>query len=125
METTEELEMTEAKSDREAIADRLRLARERAGLSQGQVAKLLGVHRPAVTEIEAARRKVSAEELAQLAEVYRVSISWLARGDSDLDGDVENEIRLAARDLAELKPEDLNAVITLLRTLKQSESKTK
>ena len=35
------------------VAERLRLAREQAGLSQGQVARLLGKHRPTISEIEA------------------------------------------------------------------------
>jgi transcriptional regulator with XRE-family HTH domain len=51
------------------IASRLRLARENAGLSQGQVAKKMNLHRPTVSEIEAGRRRVSAEELARFAEL--------------------------------------------------------
>ena len=46
--------MTMPESTREQIAARLRAAREAAGLSQGQVAKLLKLHRPTVSEIEAA-----------------------------------------------------------------------
>ena len=52
------------------IAERLRSAREVAGLTQGQAAKLLGLHRPTVSEIEAGRRKVSAEELGQFGDIY-------------------------------------------------------
>ena len=54
---------------RNAIASRLRLARERAGLSQGQVAKLVAMHRPSVSEIEAGRRSVTAEELTKFAKI--------------------------------------------------------
>ena len=57
---------------RQDIASRLRLARQAAGLSQGQVAKHLGWHRPTVSEIEAGRRRVQAEELTLLAELYGV-----------------------------------------------------
>ena len=49
--------------ERLEIAGRLRLARETAGLSQGQAAKRLGLHRPTVSEIEAGRRRVTAEEV--------------------------------------------------------------
>src|SRR5260221_9781503 len=59
------------------LAARLRLAREQAGLSQGQVARLLGLHRTSVTETEAGRRRVTAEELAHLARIYGVSVAWL------------------------------------------------
>ena len=55
------------------IAYKLRLAREMAGLSQNQVAQILGLKRPAISEIEAGRRKVSAEEIAELARIYSVS----------------------------------------------------
>ena len=35
------------------IAQRFRQAREQAGLSQGQAARLMKVHRPTISEIEA------------------------------------------------------------------------
>ena len=54
--------MNEHEKRRKAIASRLRLSREMAGLTQGQVAKSLEWHRPTVSEIEAGRRRVSAEE---------------------------------------------------------------
>jgi len=45
------------------IAERLKEARRLAGLSQGHVARILGLHRPSVSEMEAGNRRVSAEEL--------------------------------------------------------------
>ena len=50
---------------RQISASRIREARRLAGLSQGQVAKMLGLQRPSVTEIEAGNRAVAAEELAK------------------------------------------------------------
>nr|MDQ3081556.1 helix-turn-helix transcriptional regulator [Gemmatimonadota bacterium] len=52
------------------IPARLRAAREAAGLSQGQVAKLMKMHRPTISEMEAGNRRISAEELAKLANLY-------------------------------------------------------
>ena len=49
---------------RQIIASRVREARRLAGLSQGQVAKMLGLQRPSVSEIEAGNRAVAAEELS-------------------------------------------------------------
>ena len=100
---------------RSAIASRLRLARDRAGLSQGQVAKMLGLHRPAVTEIEAGRRSVSAEELAEMARLYSVSVNWLTNETQDL---AEDKLHLAARELAKLKTEDVDRLMDLLKSLK-------
>ena len=60
------------------LSERLRFAREQAGLSQGQVAKMMDLHRPTISEIEAGRRRVTAEEMAEFAKIYEVSISWLS-----------------------------------------------
>src|SRR3546814_4294588 len=62
---------------RALVAARLREARKLAGISQGQVAKPLGVHRPSITEIEAGNRRVSAGELSKPARRYDVTVSWL------------------------------------------------
>lgn len=111
--------MPESTSRRADVASRLRAARENAGLSQGQVAKLMGVHRPTISEIEAGRRKVSAEELSRLAEIYDVSMSWLANNQPDVP---DPAIELAARELAKLKKKDLESLLQLLRTLRKAES---
>jgi len=103
---------------RAEIASRLRTAREAAGLSQGQVAKMLGVHRPTISEIEAGRRRVSAEELSQLAKIYDVSPEWLTEGStSGSEGD--ERLRLAARQLSKLKDQDLDRLMMVIRMLKR------
>jgi Zn-dependent peptidase ImmA (M78 family)/transcriptional regulator with XRE-family HTH domain len=63
-----------------SLSDRLRLAREQAGLTQQQVADWLGIRRPGVVEIESGKRAVKSDELAKLATLYGRSLSWLARG---------------------------------------------
>jgi transcriptional regulator with XRE-family HTH domain len=108
-----------AESTREQIANRLRTARDAAGLSQGQVAKLLNLHRPTISEIEAGRRKVSGEELTQFASLYGVSVEWLtsASGESDPSDD---RILLAARELSKMKDQDLDHLLSLLQMLRKS-----
>ncbi|MBI5668936.1 MAG: helix-turn-helix transcriptional regulator [Chloroflexi bacterium] len=96
---------------------RLRLAREQAGLSQGQVAKMLGVHRPTISEIEAGRRKVSAEEIKEFSRIYDVGIEWLA-GMDDQPDEFEDRVQLVARELSKLKPEDLERLRRILVTLR-------
>jgi transcriptional regulator with XRE-family HTH domain len=103
-----------------AIAQRLRLARKNAGLSQGQVAKKLDIQRPSVSEIEAGRRRVSAEELVALATLYHVDTAWLTGEITSMDTD---RIELAARELAKLKPDDLNRVMELLKALRKGNNK--
>lgn len=105
---------------REALGVRLKTAREQAGLTQGQVAKLLGLHRPSVSEMEAGRRGVTADELATLADTYGVSVNWLLDGEA---GDV-NRVRyeMAARELSSMKAEDLDQLMQLLASLKRKEA---
>jgi len=95
--------MADPGSKQKAIASRLALARAQAGLSQAQVAKMLGLHRPSVSEAEAGRRKVSAEELSKMARIYGVSMSWLACTETEKPNVDEDRIQLAARKLAKLK----------------------
>lgn len=105
-------------SHRMAIAERIREARKQAGLSQGQVAKLMGLHRPSVSEIEAGNRRVRAEELAKLAEFFDVSVAWLL---GDVPESVETDdprIQLAARELKKLKPKDLERLLRLLASMR-------
>jgi transcriptional regulator with XRE-family HTH domain len=109
-------------SDAAGLAARLRAAREQAGLSQGQVARLLDFHRPTITEIEAGRRKVKTEELSRFAELYDVSASWLMKGVPEVD---DPKVELAARELARLTEEDLERILSLLRTLRASKKSAK
>ncbi len=103
---------------RMALAERLRVAREMAGLSQGQVAKKLGVHRPSVSEMEAGRRRISAEELAELANLYSVGLSWLVGGE-DVPDEHQARAELAARELSKLREEDLDRVLKVLSALRK------
>ena len=102
-----------------ALSERLRFAREQVGLSQAQVAKMMHVHRPTISEIEAGRRRVTAEEVPKFAQIYDVSISWLSGADED-DGIGDDRVRLAARELAKLNRVDLDRIMRLLATMRKS-----
>ncbi|MEO8062139.1 MAG: helix-turn-helix transcriptional regulator [Pseudomonadota bacterium] len=115
--------MTEIQeSRRAAMAMRLREARKVAGLSQGQVAKLLAMHRPTISEIEAGNRRVSAEELAKFAETYDVTVSWLLGDSADQLQADDPRLQLAARELGKLKPEDLEKLLRLLASMRKSDT---
>lgn len=102
------------KSNEEKIESRLRLARKQAGLSQGQIAKLIGFHRPTISEIEAGRRKVSSDEIKTFADHYGVTVSWLM-GESGVDDPL---VELAARELSKLKKDDLDSFLRILKSMK-------
>ena len=101
-----------------AVAGRLRLAREQAGLSQGQVARMLDKHRPTISEIEAGRRRVSAEEIGMFADIYQVSTGWLLGREGDSD-ELDDRVQLAARELGKLRTEDLERVLRLLASMRE------
>ena len=111
--------MTEQSSTRQGIASRLRLAREMAGLTQGQVARRIGWHRPTLSEIEAGRRGVKAEELTVMAELYGVRVPWIM-GEEGSDT-ISDRAMLAARELGKLRDEDLDRLLQLIQSLKASD----
>ena len=115
--------MTGNYDKRQIIASRIRAARRLAGLSQGQVAKMLDLQRPSVTEIEAGNRAVAAEELAKLAEIFDVSVPWLlGDGATRLDAH-DDRLQLAARELQKLKPNDLDRLLSILASMRDQETK--
>lgn len=97
------------------LPERLRQAREQAGLSQGQVARMLDMSRPTVSEIEAGNRRLRADEVPAFARLYDVSVTWLWEGKEEVD---RSDVQLAARELASLRPQDVEKVMDLLRTMK-------
>ena len=68
------------RSDAQQAADRGTIAGGPAafGLTQGQAAKRMDMHRPTISEIEAGNRNVTMPELARFAEVYDVDLAWLS-----------------------------------------------
>lgn len=111
--------MTDSRSDRHAlVAGRLKEARKLAGISQGQVAKMLGLHRPSISEIEAGNRKVSADEVARLSEIYDVSVAWLLGDAPDTLDSTDPRLELAARELTKLKRDDLDRLLKLLAAMR-------
>jgi transcriptional regulator with XRE-family HTH domain len=81
----------------------------------------MGLHRPSISEIEAANRSVSGEELSTFAALYEVSVSWLAgEGVEKLDPH-DDRLQLAFRELKKLKQEDLDKLLTALAAIRQEE----
>jgi transcriptional regulator with XRE-family HTH domain len=102
-------------SDLPGLGQRLRQAREDAGLSQAQAAKLLGLHRPTISEIESEGRKVSAGELRDLASLYHVSSAWLLGEPLQTN----EKLKMAARNLEALKAKDLDTVMRVIDSFRR------
>jgi len=103
--------------DREKVGNRLRDARVMAGLSQEQAAQKMNLNRPAISEIESGKRKVSAEEIIQFSELYKVDKSWLLLEEDQINAEFPPQVRFAARELSKLKPEEMKKVIDLINML--------
>lgn len=72
---------------------RIRLARRHAGMSQLQLAGLIGVQRSAVSHWESTQAKnPSVEHLRQLAVVTGVQFEWLVTGRGGME--LSNEVRM-------------------------------
>lgn len=108
---------------RKVLANRLREARRLSGLSQGQVAQMMNLHRPSVTEIEAGNRRVSAEELTRFADIYEVSLAYLTGQAPDSLSLDDPRLEMAARELQRLKPESLDKLLRALAALRASDEK--
>ena len=104
-----------------AVGERLRWARDQAGLSQAQVANMLNCHRPTISQIEAGQRVVRPDEIVRLAKIYGVKEAWIIKGDSLMTNPDDPRIELAARQLAKLRRSDLDAILRLIRVMRSSQ----
>lgn len=68
--------------DPQALGDRLRAARTKAGLKQDQAADVLNIARTTLIAIEKGQRRLRPEELRQMSELYHTSINALLRPSS-------------------------------------------
>jgi len=111
--------MSDQTEKKQIIASRLREARKMAGLTQGQVADQMNLHRPTISEIEAGNRSVTATELTKFAELYEVDVSWLAGERAEKLDPRDDRVQLAFRDLEKLNERDLDKLMTALAAIKQ------
>jgi transcriptional regulator with XRE-family HTH domain len=113
------METNNINSDRVKIAERLKEARVLAGLSQSLAADKLGLQRPAISEIESGRRKVSAEEIIQFSNLYKVDASWLLLQENEDEDNLSAEMKFAAREFAKLPKEEAQRLLKLMKILQK------
>ncbi len=59
------------------LAQRIKELRQQFGISQQRLAELLQVSRPTISQIENRERKISADELIKLSEIFNLSVEGL------------------------------------------------
>lgn len=91
---------------RQALAEKLRQAREYVGLKQEDVAKRLSIPRSALSNIEGGQRKVDALELSELAKLYQRPITWFTGEDATTKDELPADVAHVARAAASLSQQD-------------------
>ncbi|MFB0510003.1 MAG: helix-turn-helix domain-containing protein [bacterium] len=61
----------------DALGSRIKKLREQLGISQQDLADKFGVSRPTISQIESGARKICAEELKKLADIFNISVDGL------------------------------------------------
>ena len=103
-----------------ALGERLRESREFLGLSQQEVADQLKLTRPAVTNIETGKRKVSTLELREFARLYRKPYDWLI-GESTDTAHAEDQVTQALyRTTSELSERDRAQLLRFAQFLSEA-----
>ncbi|WP_158879590.1 helix-turn-helix transcriptional regulator [Amycolatopsis anabasis] len=87
-------------TEQQLVGRQLRTGRETLGLTQDDVAGVLGIPRTSVIAMEAGRRNVTALELRRLARLYRRSVQWLLGEENDA-AEVDNALYRATADLSD------------------------
>jgi len=59
------------------LGENIKILRKQHGITQQKLADLLGLSRPTVSQIEIGERKLSADELIKLADIFNISVEYL------------------------------------------------
>jgi transcriptional regulator with XRE-family HTH domain len=78
--------MKESSRPSEVFPERLRSARDKRGLNQGDLAKRAGLQASAISHFETGTRKPSFDNLRRLADALDVTTDYLLGRVADLDG---------------------------------------
>jgi transcriptional regulator with XRE-family HTH domain len=109
---------------RVALGSRIRKARDYVGLSQDDVASVLGISRPAVTLIEAGERKVEAIELRKLAALFGTTVDSLLNGEKSASEETD-QLAFLARATQGLSESDMEQLLRFTEYLRNSSKPTR
>ncbi len=104
-----EIVIKRRKKAMKTLYERIKKARMDLHLSQEYVAKMIGVSRTAIVEIESDRRKVSAEELRKFSELFQISSDELLNDSHD-----EMPVQMFARKFGSLDESDQKEILNLI-----------
>ena len=102
----------------ENLGRRLRNLREKTRFTQEEIAKMLGVKRLVITNIENGTRKITAEELYFFSKIYGLSMEELYTGE-----DKEKRIAKFSRKFDELSSKSQKEVLDFIEFKRNKEEK--
>lgn len=100
------------------LFERIKAARIDLHLSQEYVAKYVQLNRNAIVEIEAGKRKVSAEELGKFSSLFNISVDELLNGKK-----IQMPNMIFARNFSELDESDQQEILNLIEFKKMLKEK--
>ena len=74
------MEKTIYSKDHKYLVDKLKKAREEAGLDQAEVAKVLNKSQSYISKIESGQRRVDIVQLNEFAKAYKKAVSYFLKG---------------------------------------------
>lgn len=92
------------------LYERVRQARTELHLSQDYVARYLGIGRSAVAEMESNKRKISAEELGKLSDLFLIPADELLHGKK-----IDMPTQVFARSFESLGESDQQEILNLMK----------
>lgn len=99
------------------VYERIKALRTQLHLSQDYVAKFLGISRSTYTQMENGNRKVLADEVAQLSNLFGVSADSLLN-----DAEISQPAAIFARSFERLDERDQAEIMNLIRFKEQIKS---
>ena len=101
------------------LGDRIKQLRQQRGWSQAQLSKKLNVHQKQISGYERGIHSPSIELLARMAELFNVSLDYLAvdnRGKEDIIPIADRELMQAVQQIDQLSAEDRATIKAVLNT---------
>lgn len=92
------------------LGDKVKLLRNRRGLKQDDLAKVLELSRSQISNLESGRRNLSLKQLEKLCEYFQVDMSYFVMSettDSCLDLIEKAKLLFASKELTNIQKEDL------------------
>lgn len=87
------------------LGDRIRRARERAGLSQAALAEAIGMRQQSLSALEAGKSQTTSK-IVEIAFATKAPIAWLAHGSGPEEADADGERLFVAHNNDDLKADE-------------------